>query len=303
MFWDNKCKHCGDHGHKITHEARLQQLKDWLNECLDSHPQCEWPRTSPPLPTRVLQLSLDDGSEDVRLVEGYGRRGHYAALTYCWGPAPDDIFKTTSANLSQNQSRIHFSDLNLLFRESITVLRSLAIPYLWIDALCIIQDSAADWHREASTMAVVYSNAHLTLSASVSPSPNTALLPTFVLVHDDRYRRGPTYMHGDVRGGTLARRGWCLQERCLSRRIVHFGRQQVHWECAGAMYSEHPVTGVTHRGPGPAMPTEARLVLGPLGFLHDDDAALESQDVETQDGALCWSARRDPYWLWYMIMM
>ena len=36
----------------------------------------------------------------------------------------------------------------------------------------------------------------------------------------------------------LLRRAWVYQERLLSRRIVHFGKRQVHWECRSAFLQE-----------------------------------------------------------------
>lgn len=72
----------------------------------------------------------------------------------------------------ENQLRIEFRRLNLLFREVVKILRSLGIMYLWIDTMCIVQDSKIDWESEASKMAAVYSNARLTVSASEAISPD-----------------------------------------------------------------------------------------------------------------------------------
>jgi hypothetical protein len=35
----------------------------------------------------------------------------------------------------------------------------------------------------------------------------------------------------DVTNGTLSQRAWCLQERAMSRRILHFDKDQLFWEC------------------------------------------------------------------------
>lgn len=43
----------------------------------------------------------------------------------------------------------------------------------------------------------------------------------------------------DVLTGSLSARGWCLQERILPRRILHFGRDQSHWECSAGILSEN----------------------------------------------------------------
>ncbi|KAG6357492.1 hypothetical protein INS49_013369 [Diaporthe citri] len=176
------CPHCDENGQNfMTYESRIQQSQDWLTKRLENHQACKWEELSPPLPTRVLQLGLGDGSDDVRLLDGQGIQGKYAALTlaYCWGPNSDVIFKTDSTNLVQNHVRIHSQDLNLLFRATVKLLRSLGIMYLWIDALCIVQDSKSDWESEASKMAAVYSNAHLTVSASEATSPDDFQNPQY----------------------------------------------------------------------------------------------------------------------------
>ena len=53
-------------------------------------------------------------------------------------------------------SRIPWQTLTQTMRGSITVARALGVRYLWIDSLCIIQDSASDWELEAGKMAAIY---------------------------------------------------------------------------------------------------------------------------------------------------
>lgn len=267
----------------MTYNTRIQQIEAWLDHCLDTHQACKWDDPSPPLPTRVLQLDLGDGSDDVRLVDGRDREGKYAALTYCWGPNPDAIFKTTSNNLGPNQSRIGLAKLNLLFREVIKMLRSLGVAYLWIDALCIIQDSLNDWENEASKMASIYSNAYLTMSASESTSPDDFQIPQYPDTEPDECLHPWDGLGHVVDHGALSKRGWCLQERCLSRRIVHLGSSQIHWECPGATYDEH--FKKLHRA-HPVLLAHQRIMLGPRGFLNDDLLGMG----------------RHPYRLWYAIL-
>jgi Heterokaryon incompatibility protein (HET) len=78
----------------------------------------------------------------------------YAALSYRWGK--DVSFTTTKATLDSRKTSMALSDMPKLFQDAIQVLRCLNIKYLWIDALCIIQDSKEDWERESSRMLQVY---------------------------------------------------------------------------------------------------------------------------------------------------
>ncbi|KAI0153687.1 heterokaryon incompatibility protein-domain-containing protein [Pestalotiopsis sp. NC0098] len=278
----NLCPHC-DAGrqHHMTYDSRIQQIQDWLTKCLDTHQACTWENPLPSLPTRVLHLDLGDGSDDVRLVDGKGRQGIYAALTYCWGLNPDTILKTNSTNIRQNQSRIVFADLNLLFREVVKILRSLRVDYLWIDAICIVQDIKTDWDSEASNMAAIYSNAYLTMSASEATSPDDYRTPQSPV--GTSLLSSPRGLEHVITHGTLAKRGWCLQERCLSRRIVHLGSNQLHWECPGATHDEHVVNRYHLEN---AIGPDQRIMLGPKGFLND---SLPGHGT-------------DPYGLWYMIL-
>jgi hypothetical protein len=78
----------------------------------------------------------------------------YIALSYCWGTAQH--FTTTSANLARMKERIHWDELPQTIKDAVTITRALGIQYLWVDALCIIQDSQEDWEAESKKMADVY---------------------------------------------------------------------------------------------------------------------------------------------------
>jgi hypothetical protein len=60
------------------------------------------------------------------------------------------------------------SDLSLPqnFQNAVFMTRALGSRYIWVDSLCIIQDSAEDWAREGSQMDEVHKFARLTLAAT-----------------------------------------------------------------------------------------------------------------------------------------
>lgn len=115
------------------------------------------------------------------------------------------------------------------------------MQYLWIDSLCIFQDSHDDWQKEAATMRDVYRNAHLTISA-VSGSDNDAglfyereitdLVPQSFELKTAQMNLSITYASQDARmqwlnlwreDGVTIRRGCCLQGRLLSPRTILTG--------------------------------------------------------------------------------
>jgi hypothetical protein len=125
------------------------------------------------LPTRLLDLQY--GDDNLLLVDAQDTAGHYAALSHCWGSPSIPPSKTTLDSITSSRN-IALNELTVVFRQAVEVTRRLDIRYLWIDALCIIQDSPGDWEYEASRMASVYQNAHLTIAASSSANSHTAFL-------------------------------------------------------------------------------------------------------------------------------
>jgi hypothetical protein len=84
-------------------------------------------------------------------------------LSHCWGGRSH--IKLTMDNTEDFQSNIPCDDLPKTFLEAISVVKHLGIAYLWIDALCIIQDSPSDWACEAAKMPKVYANSFLNIQS------------------------------------------------------------------------------------------------------------------------------------------
>ncbi|OCK74010.1 hypothetical protein K432DRAFT_339512, partial [Lepidopterella palustris CBS 459.81] len=138
----------------------MSRVKGWIETCLGEHKICQ--SSSPPvLPTRVLHV----GSEgvDPRLVSGEGIEASYIALSWRWGSTLP--LRTLGENMEEHQRGIAMSSLPPLFRDAVVVSRKLGCKYLWVDALCIIQDSSRDWEQEAAKMTEVYSNAWVMIAA------------------------------------------------------------------------------------------------------------------------------------------
>ncbi|EXJ62012.1 hypothetical protein A1O7_02444 [Cladophialophora yegresii CBS 114405] len=155
--------------------------------------------------------------------------------------------KLTMKTLPEFQKGISLNDLPKTFRDAVVVTKQLGLHYLWIDALCIIQDSLndTDWIQEASSMGDVYANSHITIAATTSPNSEGGLL----------HKRSPLsvwpcrltatwkcFQAGELVISTpdwadetdlepLASRSWAFQEWLLSKRLLHFGKDQVRWQC------------------------------------------------------------------------
>ena len=70
---------------------------------------------------------------------------------------------TLHSNIAQRMGTFPTSDLLATQRDAICFAHILGIKYVWIDAICIIQDSTPDWSHEAALMHEYYGNAYFTL--------------------------------------------------------------------------------------------------------------------------------------------
>ncbi|KAJ3494882.1 hypothetical protein NLG97_g3790 [Lecanicillium saksenae] len=228
-------QYCGRQGKAFRHRAVSRETGK--------------PQATLELPTRLLHV--DDDA--VRLVEtgAWEERSHYAALSYCWGAKP--LTKLTEATLESFRRCIPFHSLPKTIQDAIHATRKLGLSYIWVGALCIIQGNVAEWASEAGRIASVYGGSHVTLAASSArevydgltrPAENhRAALRT--AVPDKSGRRSMQCIVGSQEyraaalRNVLTSRGWTLQERLLSRRILYFSSRGIVWQCNAGALSEY----------------------------------------------------------------
>ena len=221
--------------------ASVAAVDCWISQCEERHDDCRGTSAGTFMPTRLVHVDGQDPTM-VRLLDaGIGTTpadAPYVALSHCWGLTMPDSAKTTLQNLDDHRRAIPLTDLSATFVDAIQFTRRLKIPFVWIDSLCIIQNSTQDWEREASQMAAIYSNARVTLAASGS-SDGTQGCRLGELSREVSWPYVDSHLPGGLRFRTcswaagssdvvdsdpLQRRGWTLQERELSPRMAHFSR-------------------------------------------------------------------------------
>jgi hypothetical protein len=228
-----------------------KRVNDWVSNCTAHHELCAQRTTF--LPTRVIKINGHHRPRTYCLVsrDECPPNSRYVTLSYMWGTRPLEsrtrLLVPTFEGLRQNNP---VQQLSKTFRDAMEVALRFSVHYIWIDSLCIIQDSSEDWQKEANTMQDVYRNSYLNVSA-VSSSDDTIglyfardpseIVPT--VVHLDISGDGKTrpFRHDAEKGwawstrwhkdGKTLDRGWCVQERLLAPRTVHFGASQIFWEC------------------------------------------------------------------------
>lgn len=235
-----------------------RQVLDWLAHCEKTHIACNRP-TTPLLPDRIIEI--DDSANGTRLYLRSlpGQRARYCALSYRRSE-PRQQFTTTHASIKRMGNGFSTSDLPKTFQDAVAVSVRLHIRYLWVDALCIIQDDVKDW---AATMAVitdVYSNATITIAGSCSTTDCDGFLKArpvgdepclqvpfvaFPLMSQlghlfiQRHHENTTQHRIHARRHQpLFPRAWALQERFTSRRVVFFDEFELSWECLESSYRE-----------------------------------------------------------------
>ncbi|KAL6803399.1 heterokaryon incompatibility protein domain-containing protein [Trichoderma sp. SZMC 28013] len=242
----------------------FSQALTWIQECIESHTNCVSTREAF-LPTRVLDVGISE-ADTVKLYETRNEKASYICLSHCWGNV--SFLKTEKRTLEDHKRGIPWSSFTKTFQDAITVARRLQIRWLWIDALCIIQDDDLDWTKESANMASIYEDAYITISATGAKDGNGGLFSPEMdhelvrysiegnewcvraRAHLSWYWYGP--VPGEFDGGgsfgfesshwysdilsapdsfPILYRGWCFQERILSPRVLHFGHREMLWEC------------------------------------------------------------------------
>src|ERR1700722_14310171 len=125
-------------------DDNVVRIKDWLLECDENHIQCQSARVKYS-PTRLVDVSRSNTVSIVTCGQQLQRR--YAALSYCWGSQKigESKYMTTRANFQERSVSFSPTELPQTLQDAICVAQTLAIPFIWIDSLCIIQDEPGDW--------------------------------------------------------------------------------------------------------------------------------------------------------------
>jgi len=226
----------------------------WFQECCSTHSGCANPlsRTQGWRPARLLQIE-PGGTGILRLCTRAEADASYftlpyMTLSYRWGHHSNFLLQETT--LETFKRGFPISTLPRTFQDAVEIARHLSIQFIWIDALCIIQDSQSDWHAEALTMRDVYAHTTCNIAASAAKDEHDGffkerdieeILPARIEAHEtdtaDHAGRhfytvfAKEYWKHQLDSSSLHSRGWVFQECLLAPRILYFGRHQVLWQC------------------------------------------------------------------------
>ena len=240
----------------LDRETRdMDLIKRCLEYCRKNHDKCKHqqapnPETLQTAPSRLIDVV------DMKLVPTKpGTNGRvnlgqveYVALSYVWGRDP--FFTLQSTNLSTLCQKDAFQNpaitLPQTILEAIEVTKFLGYKYIWIDSLCIEQDSTEDTITQIGSMHVIYAQASLTIVAAVGDSAQHSilhidpdrLLSKYHTVGSLRFCLDRPEFKEVVASSTWATRGWTLQEVTCSDRFIFFTPERTYFSCALGNWNE-----------------------------------------------------------------
>jgi hypothetical protein len=157
---------------------------------------------------------------------------------------------------------IHDESLSPTIKDAIIITRALKIQYLWIDSLCIVQDSPDNKKHELPLMASIYKNAFVTIVAASASSASEGFLQVrnppkvdLVVNYEATYTGGGTLLFRDDFQLThnhdfpldpTEARAWCMQESILSARCLVYSSFHLYWCCQTVAYTSQDVLYATH---------------------------------------------------------
>ncbi len=238
------------------------QIEEWLDQC-NRHPDCIEACMDMSLPSRVIEVASADSSGIPRLRSTRGLEGSYVALSYCWGS--NQTYVLTSKNVEVLMEGLDVSFLSQSVKDAIEVTGNLGFKYLWVDALCIMQDTTekaaqVDMENELAMMNRVYKNAAMTIVAACVPSATDGFLKdrpepgqhhfdipcrlTLEYLFVAHIREHVMY---DDKHEPINDRAWTFQEQLLSPRLLIYASHTLQWQCrtltcnmGGSYHSPNP---------------------------------------------------------------
>lgn len=229
---------------------RWQMIASRLDECIRTHKSCQR-GDEPNMPSRCVDVGTRDG-DAIRVVNTQDMNGKYACLSHAWGKSK--TCKLTTETFEKFTSNIPHDHLPRTYVDAIRTCRDLGLRYLWIDSLCIYQDSKDDWLAESTKMISYYGQCFVCIASTNLSGPNAGLeiaeRPTAVRARgmdQDCVPYGlvayPSHLVGAVphfsradsttveQNFPLLTRAWVFQERLLAPRTLHFCGVEVVFEC------------------------------------------------------------------------
>jgi hypothetical protein len=228
----------------IRHDERTEfwRLLKWLDSCEACNQRSSLIKDEISLTDIHEKLELFSRVIDTRRLRiAYAPKGcRYVALSYVWGG--QNFLRLTASNVKnfERDGSIDIENFPRSISDAISLCRELGERYLWVDSMCIIQDTQ-DKHWQMKSMEAIYRGAVLTIVAAAGNNANVGL-PGFsgapfgfkqlsVSVQGLKLANVSPEFKKSVDLSIWNTRAWTYQERLLSRRMLIFTKDYIYFQC------------------------------------------------------------------------
>lgn len=221
------------------HSIDLSRVLRWLKDCQSGHQSCHKGLNQ----SAVGKLHRNPSFRLIDVEQGCivpGNDEPFLALSYVWGSSPFLRASKENIDLIARPGGLPLQDLPRAIRDAMDLTRLLGYRYIWIDSLCIIQDSPEDWKAMVTAMDTVYDLAALTICAA----GGDAMFGLRGVANNSRsFRQKIVQYNKDVglmvshpaehfiKRSQWDTRAWTFQERICSRRCLIFVDDRVFYQC------------------------------------------------------------------------
>lgn len=175
----------------------------------------------------------------------------YLALSYVWG-ADTAQYKLKKQDLPSSRTVGFLSSLGSKLPQTILdalqVCQEIGVKYLWVDALCIVQDDDKERDEQISLMDQIYGNALAVLAVAAGDDANHGIPGMGTSARDlaayEETVNGQKLMTSLSSTTQMARRSkwntraWTFQECMLAKRLLVFTNSYVFMRCSTALFRE-----------------------------------------------------------------
>jgi hypothetical protein len=221
----------------IEAPLNISHLRQLLQDCDSMHDgPCRIQMLVPP--QQLILINVSEKCLERRDPESFPQGVRYLALSYNWGKVDQLLATTENLDLLSSPNALERPEFHTkipqVIQDAMRSVEGLGESYLWVDALCIVQDDIEEKQKQIAQMGSIYSNALCTIIALAGLDANTRLAgisPRRVHVDDLKEPVDHGHLLISLLGSRYMERAWTFQERILSRRCLYFTAYGVWFQC------------------------------------------------------------------------
>jgi hypothetical protein len=150
---------------RVLQSIDLALVKRWLSTCEREHTgRCPHSSDTPSWESSFWPAFVIDAENDC-IVEA-PLHCRYVALKYVWGTGKVLKHVVVNSETMRTTYSLRTKEVPKTIRDAISLVKSIGEKYLWVDALCIVQDDPAMQQAQIAKMDKVYAKALFTIVAS-----------------------------------------------------------------------------------------------------------------------------------------